>query len=113
MFNYFKLKEAVEDVKDSFSFGGGSEKLTSTAKLLGKTAANIRFLAIEGGIEVIKRLPEATGDMARKNLETSTNSLSEEKKKQMHELVRNGDDARVQRIAKEEAQREKEKEKSK
>jgi len=49
--------------------------------------------------------------VARKNLETSSNSLSEEKKEQMRDLVRKGDDARVQRIAREEAQREKEKSK--
>ena len=39
---YFKIKEAFEETRDSFSYGSGAEKLSSAAKLFGKSVANIR-----------------------------------------------------------------------
>ena len=62
---YFRLKEAFNEVKDSFSYGSGSEKLSSTAKLLGKFVANTGMLAVEIGAEAIKKAPEHLGKIGR------------------------------------------------
>ena len=58
---YFKIKEAFDEAKDSFSYGNGTEKISSAAKLFGKTVANVGMLAVEVGAEAIKKLPEETG----------------------------------------------------
>ena len=74
---YFKIKEAFEEAKDSFAYGNGADKLSSTAKLLGKSVANIGMLAVEIGTEAVKNLPEATGNKAQELLPESVTFRSE------------------------------------
>ncbi|ANC44116.1 hypothetical protein [Pandoraea pnomenusa] len=57
-FPYFKIKDAFDDARDSFSYGGIGDKAASVAKLVGKTVANAGMLATEVGVEVVKGLPE-------------------------------------------------------
>jgi hypothetical protein len=84
---YFKIKEAFDEVRDSFSHGSGSAKLTSAAKLLGKSAANIGMLAVEAGANAIKNLPETAGNMAQESLDKHSNSMSEEQIENANKLV--------------------------
>lgn len=55
---YFKIKEAFDDARDSFSYGGLGDKAASVAKLVGKSAANVTMFAAEIGVDVVKNLPE-------------------------------------------------------
>lgn len=96
-FSYFKLTDAFNDVRDSFSFGSGSEKLASTAKLLGKTVANVGILATEAGVELVKLAPEIIGKVASDTLNKGSNSLPDEKKEKLQKLVEKGDEARKRR----------------
>lgn len=57
-FSYFKLKEALDEVRGDFSYGDKVDKIASVGKLLGKTVANVGMLSAEIGVEVIKKLPE-------------------------------------------------------
>ena len=77
---YFKIKEAFEEARDSFSYGSGSDKIASTAKLFGKTVANVGMLAVEIGSEAIKKLPEETGKKAQKLLDEHSESMTDEQK---------------------------------
>ncbi len=52
---YFDLKEAVTDISYSF---GGKDKSIASAKLLGKTIANVAVFSGKFGIEVIKQAPD-------------------------------------------------------
>ncbi|WP_209423741.1 hypothetical protein [Melaminivora jejuensis] len=68
---YFKIKAAFEEAKDSFSYGSGTDKISSTAKLLGKAVANVGMLAVEIGSEAIKNCQKRLGRRL-KNFLTNT-----------------------------------------
>lgn len=55
---FFNLREAVDEVKDSFQTGDAVDKAKSSSKLLGKSAFNLAVFAGKVGSEVVKRLPE-------------------------------------------------------
>jgi len=55
---YFNLREAVDEVKDSFQNGDAVDKAKSISKLLGKSAFNLAVFTGKVGVEVVKRLPE-------------------------------------------------------
>lgn len=94
---YFKLKEALTEARDSFSYGNGSDKLSSAAKLVGKTVANAGMLVTEMGVEAVKRAPEIAGDFAKKNLAQHSHAMSAEQKEKAQEMIRAGDEARENR----------------
>lgn len=98
---YFKLKDAFDEARDSFSYGDGTTKFTSAAKLLGKTVANAGMLVTEMGVEAIKRTPEIAGNIAKKNLEKNSDAMTLEQKAKAEEIIRQGDEARELRINKE------------
>lgn len=98
---YFKLKDAFEEVKSDFSFGSGTDKLASVSKLLGKTVANVGLLAVEAGVEAIKRAPEIAGSMAKGNLEEKRYLMTSEQIEKHEEMIRRGDEAYRQRMNKE------------
>lgn len=110
----FNLGEALEEVRWSFNLGGSAtEKLSSTAKLLGKTAANVGMIAAEVGVDMVKRLPESNGQRAQQLLdEADKNSYSfkGDGREKLEKAVAMGKEAKAQRIAKEQDQ---EKEKAK
>ena len=64
---YFKLRDAFNDARADFSYGSGTDKLTSAAKLVGKTVANVGMLAVEAGVEIVKKAPEAIAKSTRKS----------------------------------------------
>ena len=97
---YFKIKEAFEEARDSFSYGSGSDKISSTAKLFGKTVANVGMLAVEIGSEAIKKLPEETGKKAQKLLDELSVSLLVEQKEKAHRAIEMGEEAKRKRIEK-------------
>lgn len=98
---YFKIKEAFEDAKDSFAYGGSTEKLLSTAKLLGKSVANIGMLTAELGAEVVKNLPEATGKKAQELLDKKADSMSDEQIEKAKRAIELGKEAKERRLEKE------------
>jgi len=98
---YFKLKDAFDEARNSFSYGDGTTKLTSAAKLVGKTVANAGMLATEMGAEAIKRAPEIAGNIAKRTLEQKSNAMTSEQIAKAEEMVRKGDEAREQRLNKE------------
>ena len=104
---FFKIKEAFEEAKDSFAYGSGTDKLSSTAKLLGKSVANIGMLAVEIGTEVVKNLPETTGKKAQELLDKNADSMSEEHIEKAKRAVELGKEARERRLEKEREEREK------
>jgi hypothetical protein len=104
-FPYFKIKEAFDETRDSFSWGSGSDKLTSTAKLLGKSVANVGMLVAEVGVEVIKMAPEIAGKTAKQSLDKNSHVMSEEQIERAREISRKGDEARELRLEKEREER--------
>lgn len=99
---YFKIKEAFNEARDSFSYGSGSDKLTSTAKLLSKSVANVGLLAVEFGVEVIKKAPEIVGEKAKEHLDKNSHAMTEEQITRAKEAVEKGKESRERRLAKEE-----------
>lgn len=100
-FKYFKLKEAFSEARDSFSFGDKSDKISSTAKLLGKTVANVGMFAVEAGIEVVKRAPEYAADASRKHLESQGNNVSSENREKLKTIIEKGDESKSRRLEEE------------
>lgn len=98
---YFKIKEAFEEAKDSFSYGSGTDKISSTAKLFGKTVANVGMLVVEIGSEAIKKLPEETGKKAQKFLDENSGSMTDEQKEKVQKAIEMGEEAKRKRIEKE------------
>lgn len=98
---YFKLKDAFNEARDSFSYGDGTTKFTSAAKLVGKTVANAGMLVTEMGVEVIKRAPEIVGDAAKRNLEKNSGAMTSAQREKAEEMIRKGDEAREMRLNKE------------
>ena len=54
---YFKLGEALDEIKSEFAYGNVIDKATSLAKLGGKTVANAGLIAVEVGVYVAKNAP--------------------------------------------------------
>ena len=98
---YFKLKDALDEARDSFSYGGSSDKVASVAKLLGKSVANVGMLAAEAGVEVVKRAPEIVGSVAKRNLDQKSHLMSDEQIENSRALVIKGEEARKARLEKE------------
>lgn len=94
---YFKLAEAFKEAKDSFAFGSGTDKVSSTAKLLGKTVANAGLLAVEIGADIVKNLPESKGRMAQRVLDEKSNNLPAEKAQELREIAAAGKEHEKQR----------------
>jgi hypothetical protein len=107
---YFKITEAFAEAKDSFSYGSGSDKLASTAKLLGKSIANVGMLAVEIGADVIKKAPETAGQYAQKNLDTRAHLMTDEQIKQSLDIIEKGKASKEQRIKEEKETLQKEQE---
>lgn len=84
---YFKITEAFNEAKDSFSNGSNPDKLASTAKLLGKSVANIGMLAVEVGVGIVKQIPEATGRIAQENLDKRSHLMTEEQVHRTQEII--------------------------
>ena len=93
---YFKIKVAFDEARENFSYGSNSEKIASTAKLLGKFVANIGMLAVEVGGEALK--PENIGRLAKQHLNENSHSMSDEQIKCAHELIEKGNKAREHRL---------------
>lgn len=108
---YFKIKNAVEEAKDSFSYGSGTDKLSSSAKLFGKSVANIGIFAVKLGVEGVKRLPEKTGDLAQEMLDKNSDSMSEEQIEKAKRSVELGKEAKERRLQEEEREEREEREK--
>lgn len=103
---YFKIGEAFREVRTDFSGGrSGTDKLTSVAKLMGKSVANVGMLAVDAGVAIVKAAPEIIGKKAKENLDNRSHLMSDEQIKRHHEMVAKGDDAKEQRIKKEDEAR--------
>lgn len=98
---YFKIKDAFDEARASFSYGSGSDKISSTAKLLGKSIANIGMLAVEVGAEAVKKAPETIGKQAQENIEKRSHLMTEEQIQKSQELIEKGKAAKEQRLAQE------------
>ncbi|MDR5742860.1 hypothetical protein QCE73_06790 [Caballeronia sp. LZ029] len=98
---YFKLGEALTETRDSFSYGEGSQKLSAVARLVGKSAANVGMLAVEAGLEVVKRLPEIAGDAAKRNLDRASHLMTDEQRERAEQMVLAGIEARDKRMQRE------------
>lgn len=98
---YFRIKEAFEEARDSFSYGSGTDKISSTAKLFGKTVANVGMLAVEIGSEAIKKLPEQAGKNSQKLLDEHSESMSDEQKEKAKKAIEMGEEAKRKRIERE------------
>lgn len=105
---YFKLKEAFNEARNTFSYGSGSDKLSAVAKLVGKSAANVGMLAAEVGVEAVKRAPEIAGHMAKSNLDRSSHLMTDDQRETAQNLVQAGKDASERRLEKEREERERE-----
>jgi hypothetical protein len=99
-FRYFKIKEAFDETKDSFSYGTGADKMSSTAKFLGKTVANIGMFAVSAGVEIVKRIPETIGDVSKRNLKEYSHKMTEEQIEKAEKAVEMGEEYRERRLAK-------------
>lgn len=102
---YFKIKDAFNEAKDSFSYGNGTEKLSSTAKLLGKSVANVGMLAVELGVESLKNAPEIIGRKSQELLDNNSESMSVEQIEKANKAVELGKKAKANRLEKERNER--------
>jgi hypothetical protein len=93
---HFKIKEAFDEARENFSYGSNSDKIASTAKLLGKLVANIGIFTVEAGYEALK--PENIGRLAKQHLNENSHSMSDEQIKCAHELIEKGNKAREHRL---------------
>ena len=104
---YFKIKDAFSEAKESFSYGSGADKVSSTAKLLGKSIANIGMFAVEVGVDSVKNLPETAGRKAQSQLDNNSDTMTSEQIEKATQIVENGKQARANRLAKEKEERDK------
>lgn len=113
---YFKLGDAINDVKNQFSYGDAFDKVGSVAKLAGKTVTNVGLLAVDAvveiGSDIIKNTPEHTGRIAESILKNSIN-LTKEKRDQLNEAVEKGKAHKKERYAEEEKAKREAEEKNK
>ena len=98
---YFKLGEALAETRDNFYYGHGSQKLSAVAKLVGKSAANVGMLAVEVGLDVVKRAPEIAGDAAKRKLDRASHLMTDEQREYAEKLVLAGTAARDERMQRE------------
>ena len=98
---YFKIGEAFNEAKHSFSCGSNSDKLSSAAKLLGKSVANIGMFAVEAGVDVVKRAPEHMGNVAQENLDKRAHLMTDEQVAKAHKIIENSNYAKERRLEKE------------
>lgn len=80
---YFKLGDAVDDVKFAF---GAKETATESAKLVGKTASNIAIFSGKLGLKIIKEMPNTLANMAETQLKTQKN-LSDEQRAKLESMA--------------------------
>ena len=106
---YLGIKEAFDEAKNSFSYGTGTDKVAATAKLLGKSVANVGMFAIEAGTEALKRAPEYIGDTAKKRLENESNLMTDKQIEAAHRAIELGESSRERRLQQEREKAEKEK----
>jgi len=87
LFNYFDLKDAIEELKFDINCGSNQDKITSGAKLFGKTAFNVGLLATKIGVEVVKSAPNIIAN----NLEKKINEggVSDEQRSRAEEYINN------------------------
>lgn len=62
---YFDLSRAVDEVKTEFAYGGFIDKTASSAKLVGKSAANVGVFAGMFGIEFVKRMAKTAAEQKK------------------------------------------------
>ena len=86
--------------------GNGADKLSSAAKLLGKSAANVGMLTIEVGAEVIKSLPEHFGRKAQENLNKHSDLMTGEQIERANKAITLGDQTRERREEREKEEKE-------
>lgn len=105
----FNISEAYNEVLYSFQGGGStSEKITSTARLLGKSAANVGMFATEATVDMLKNLPESMGEKAQSMLDKNAPTLTEEQRERLQKQVEVGKEAKAKRLAREREEREQE-----
>lgn len=102
---YFEITEAFKEAKDSFSYGSGSDKITSSAKLLGKSFANVGMLVVEAGVEIVKRAPEIAGKVSQENLDKRSHLMTEEQIENAHRMVDRGKESEKRRLEEERKRR--------
>lgn len=106
-FKYFKIKEAFSEAKESFNHGTNTEKLTNTAKLFGKSAANVGMFATEIGLDTLKNFPERYGKVAENTLKNNSERMTPEQIEKTTRAVEIGKEARAKRLQKEREERDK------
>ena len=84
---YFKLGDAISDIKSDFKFGTLMDKTGSIAKFAGKTVANVGMLTVEAGVHIVKNIPEYMGQQAEKTLKENPN-LTEEQRGKLENMVK-------------------------
>lgn len=95
---YFKLGEAFKEVKDAFSYGSTGEKAEVLAKLTAKTVANVGLLAVDFGVEIVKRAPEISGKIADTILNhENSHKLTDEQRNNLNETIKKGEEHRKER----------------
>ena len=105
----FNIREAYDEVLYSFQGGGNaSEKLASTAKLLGKSTANMGMIAAEIAVDIVKSLPESMGEKAQSMLDKNSHALTGEQRERLQKQVEVGKEAKAKRLAQEREERERE-----
>lgn len=103
---YFKLGEALSDIRDEFAYGTVFDKASAVAKFTGKTVANVGMLVVETGVHIVTNPKETSGVIAESTLKNGSN-LTEEQRSKLNEVVENGRQAKQERYM-EEAKRNRE-----
>jgi hypothetical protein len=75
----FNLSEAVDEVKLEFQVGDVADKAKSSAKLLGKSAFNLGFLAGKVGLSFIKELPQHLAKQADSQVKNNSELTDEQR----------------------------------
>lgn len=101
---YFKLGEALSDIKSEFAYGNFIDKTSSIAKLAGKTVANVGMLTVELGVDIVKNAPAHLGNMAERGLKENP-TLTEVQRTKLEEIASKGKDFKQERDAKEAQER--------
>ena len=99
--SYFKIGEAFQEAKNSFSYGSGGEKIGSAVKLIGKSVANVGLFAMEFGKEAVDRAPEYMGDVAIENLAKRADVMTEEQVAKANEIIEKANQAKARRLDRE------------
>jgi hypothetical protein len=81
LFDYFKISEAVDDVKSSY---GAKDKTVSTLKLVGKGLFNSAKFVVESTPKVMQEV--ARQSMNNSERELKRNDLSEDKREKLNNI---------------------------